>query len=415
MNLHEYQAKQVLIKAGVKLPPFAVMHLAEDWKKTFSEKLQGMRGDLVVKAQIHAGGRGKGKIFNRPQVDKAELVRQGGVQLVQEKDAKNTEFSANLVETMLGNYLQTAQTGANVAKKINHVYIEQATRIEQEFYLSFFLDGNQPTVMYSMEGGVNIEEVAQTAPEKIHFAVMDLHTGLHPFQCREILVAFGLVAQHRENIALLNKLSLVFLKNDCSLLEINPLVLENETGRIIPLDCKLSLDSNASYRHADLLAMRDIEEEEHLEVQASEYNLNYVKLDGSVGCMVNGAGLAMATMDFVKPLGGQPANFLDIGGGANIQTVANGFRILNQDTNVRIIFINIFGGIVQCDRVANGILSAMQTIEPKSPLLVRLQGTHAEEAREIFAQRKQEIPVECQVVEDLRQAANILQDFFKKH
>ncbi len=402
MNLHEYQAKELLQKKGLEFPWSFVAHSQniDQWAR----ELEATSGKLVIKAQVHAGGRGKGNIYDHVDPQQGKVILRGGVQLVD--DANEAQ---KIIKTMLGNYISTAQTG-KWAKQINAIYVEKATEIAEEYYLSFFLDNGQPIVMYSVEGGINIEEVAERQPDKINRSAMDIHGGLYDFQCREILFTFGLKPD-KEKMDILKILSQAFLDYDSSMLEINPLVLA-KNGKILPLDCKFSLDSNAGYRQPQIISMRDKSEEDPLEVRASEYNLNYVKLEGTVGCMVNGAGLAMATMDFVKSLGGEPANFLDVGGGADVNTVANAFRILNEDQNVKIIFINIFGGIVQCDRVANGIMSAMKSIQLKHPLLVRLQGTNATLAREIFQQRREEIPVQFQIVEDLPEAGDFLQDFF---
>jgi len=330
-----------------------------------------------VKAQIHAGGRGKGKIMGSEQ---------RGVAV-----GKNLEEIDTIVKNILGHTLVTLQTGA-AGKKVNKVLIAQDVYYKgpnptKEFYLSILLDRakGRNVVMYSTEGGVNIEDVAHSTPEKIFKEWVHPSGGLLPFQARKIAFNLGLSGEAFKNcVKFVTNLYKAYIGLDCSMLEINPL-FKTSDDKIIAVDCKMNLDENALMRHADLAAMRDITEEDPTEVEAGQYNLNFVKLDGNVGCMVNGAGLAMATMDMIKLSGGEPANFLDVGGTANAQTVEAGFRIILRDPNVKAILINIFGGIVRCDRVAAGVIEAYNKLgNINIPIIVRLQGTNAEEAKKLI-------------------------------
>ncbi len=362
MKIHEYQAKEILRQYNVPVPGGTVAQTPEE-AESIAQKMES--GISVVKAQIHAGGRGKG----------------GGVKL-----AKSLQEVKEHAEAILGMKLVTHQTGPE-GKEVLKVLIEEGLPIKQELYLGIVVDRahEQLVVMASQEGGVEIEEVAARSPEKILKAYVDRAVGFQPFQARHL--AFGMGLQGKEAIACANfmvKLFNAFVASDASLAEINPLVV-TEDGRVIALDAKINLDDNALYRHQDFLELRDLSEEEPLEIEASKHNLNYIKLDGEVGCMVNGAGLAMATMDLVKLAGSSPANFLDVGGAASVERVAAAFRILMSDENVKTVLVNIFGGIVRCDRVAGGIIEAMKQVEVNVPVIVRLQGTNAEQARSMLS------------------------------
>ena len=371
MNVHEFQGKSLLKAYNVDIQegfvaetPAQAITIAKQMQEKFGS------GFFVVKAQIHAGGRGKG----------------GGVKL-----AKSVEDVGNLARQMLGMQLVTPQTGPE-GKKVNKVLIAQDVYYKgesehEEFYISLLLNrGNgRYIVVYSPEGGMSIEEVAEKSPELIFTEEIDPRSGLLPFQTRNIAFKLGLSGDAFKNMQkFLAGIYETFLGCDAQLLEINP-VLKTSDNRILAVDCKLVLDDNALFRHPDLMAMRDLNEEDPVDVEAGKHNLNFVKLDGNVGCMVNGAGLAMATMDIIKLSGGSPANFLDVGGGANPKTVEAGFRIILKDPAVKAILINIFGGIVRCDRVANGVVEAYKSIgKIKVPVIVRLQGTNAEEAKKII-------------------------------
>jgi succinyl-CoA synthetase beta subunit len=371
MNVHEFQGKSLLKAYNVDIqegfvaetPEQAVM-VAEQLREKFGSEY------FVIKAQIHAGGRGKG----------------GGVKL-----AKSIEEVGKIAGQILGMQLVTPQTGPE-GKKVNKVLVAQDVYYKGEsetgeFYISILLNRNSGRFifMYSPEGGMSIEEVAEKSPELIYTEEIYPGAGLQPFQTRNIAFNLGLSGVAFKNMQkFLDGIYETFISCDAQLLEINP-VLKTSDNRILAVDCKLVLDDNALFRHPDLAAMRDVNEEDPVEVEAGKHNLNFVKLDGNVGCMVNGAGLAMATMDIIKLSGGAPANFLDVGGGANAKTVEAGFRIILKDPAVKAILINIFGGIVRCDRVANGVVEAYKSIgEIKVPVIVRLQGTNAEEAKKII-------------------------------
>ena len=378
MKLHEYQAKELLRKYNVAVPDGEVISKPSEAEPAYKK----LNSELVaLKCQIHAGGRGKGTLYDAPDPKQAKKVLQGGVHL-----AKNVADVQKFAEAMLGSYLHTIQTGST-AKQVSNVYLEAGTEIKKEFYLSILLDRSiqKPIFMLSTEGGMDIEEVAAKTPEKIFKLAVDPSLGLQPWQIRKLLFSLGLTKAHlKQGATFLNALWQCYMQEDASMLEVNPLVL-TQSEELIALDCKLDLDDNALFRHPASIEWQDKAEEDPLELQATAYNLNYIRLDGSVGCMVNGAGLAMATMDIVKLAGAEPANFLDVGGGANVDTVANGFQIILSDSNVKGIFVNIFGGIVQCDRVANGIVEATKKVNVPVPLVVRLQGTNAPKAREILA------------------------------
>lgn len=378
MNIHEYQAKEVLKKYGVAIQEG---YVAETPEQAYDAalKVKELSGSdwCVVKAQIHAGGRGKGKI---------EGTEHRGVQV-----AKNAELARDIAKNLLGGNLITIQTGAK-GKMVNKVLVAQdvfypGASEPKEYYMSVLLDRGTKTnvIIYTTEGGMDIEQVAEEHPEKIFKEWVDSKVGFQPFQARKIAFNLGLSGKaFKEMVSFVTALYRAYEETDSAMFEINP-VLKTSDDRIIAVDAKVNLDDNGLYRHADLVALRDLAEEDPTEVEAGKFNLNFVKLDGNVGCMVNGAGLAMATMDIIKLSGGEPANFLDVGGTANAETVEAGFRIIMSDPNVKAILINIFGGIVRCDRVANGVVEAYRKIgDIKIPIIVRLQGTNAEEAKKII-------------------------------
>ncbi|MFZ1729764.1 MAG: ADP-forming succinate--CoA ligase subunit beta [Bacteroidota bacterium] len=374
MKIHEFQGKAILRKFNVPTPQGGVATSPEQAIK-IAEKLGGKV--WVVKSQIHAGGRGKGQILD-PATRK--LVLDGGV-----KVAKSLKEVEKYTKLMLKNLLVTIQTG-DEGKIVNRVLIEQGVNIDKEFYAGMLLDRAQSrnVMMVSTEGGMEIEKVAAETPEKILKVTIDPTIGFQPFQARELAFGLGLTGVAFKNcVKFLMVLAHAYEAVDSSMFEINPLVLTKE-GEMLALDAKVTLDDNGLFRHPDFIALRDTSEEDPLEVKASKFNLNYIKLDGNVGCMVNGAGLAMATMDIIKLAGGEPANFLDVGGGASAETTEQGFRIILSDPNVKAILINIFGGIVRCDRIANGVVQAARKINIKVPIVVRLAGTNAEEAAEIL-------------------------------
>ncbi len=378
MNLHEYQAKELLKKFNVPVQEGIAVESVMAAEEAYRQiKTQSGNSFAVIKAQIHAGGRGKGKIVG---------TEQRGVAI-----AKGIEDVTSIAKNILGHTLVTIQTG-DAGKKVNKILVAQDVYYPgpnpvKEFYLSILLDRSkgQNVIMYSTEGGMDIEEVAHKTPEKIYKEWVFPGGGLQPFQARKIAFNLGLGGEAFKNcVKFVTNLYNAYVGLDCSMLEINPL-FKTSDEKIIAVDCKMNLDENALMRHPDLAAMRDISEEDPTEVEAGQYNLNFVKLDGNVGCMVNGAGLAMATMDMIKLSGGEPANFLDVGGSANAQTVEAGFRIILKDPKVKAILINIFGGIVRCDRVAQGVIDAYNTIgQINIPIIVRLQGTNAEEAKKLI-------------------------------
>src|SRR6476620_1515510 len=378
MNLHEYQAKELLKKYNVPVQEGIAIDNVMAAEEAYRQiKSQTQNNFAVVKAQIHAGGRGKGKI---------QGTEQRGVAV-----GKSLEEIATIAGNILGGTLVTIQTG-EAGKRVNKVLVAQdvyypGPNPTKEFYLSILLDRAkaQNVVMYSTEGGMNIEDVAHDTPEKIFKEWVHPSGGLLPFQARKIAFNFGLKGEAFKNcVKFVTNLYNAYVGLDCAMLEINPL-FKTSDEKIIAVDCKMNLDDNALMRHPDLAAMRDITEEDPTEVEAGQYNLNFVKLNGNVGCMVNGAGLAMATMDMIKLSGGEPANFLDVGGSANAQTVEAGFKIILKDANVKAILINIFGGIVRCDRVAQGVIDAYKNLgNIHIPIIVRLQGTNAEEAKKLI-------------------------------
>ena len=380
MNIHEYQAKEILKSYGVKIQEGIVASTPEE-AHAAAEKLNKETGTswFVIKAQIHAGGRGKGKV---------QETGSNGVVL-----AKSLAEVSEKAGKILGGTLVTHQTGPE-GKKVSKILIAQDVYYPgesepKEYYLSVLLDRAKGcnVIMASTEGGMDIEEVAANTPEKIIKEWIDPKVGLQGFQARKVAFALGLEGTaHKEMVKFITALYNAYDNIDGALFEINP-VLKTSDNKILAVDAKVGLDDNALYRHPDLAALRDKNEEDPLEIEAGEAGLNYVKLDGNVGCMVNGAGLAMATMDIIKLSGGEPANFLDVGGGANAQTVEAGFRIILKDPNVKAILINVFGGIVRCDRVAKGVVEAYKNIgEINIPIIVRLQGTNAEEGAQIIEQ-----------------------------
>ncbi len=378
MNIHEYQAKEILKKYGVAVQEGFVAESAAQALEA-AQKVKSQFGSdwCVVKAQIHAGGRGKGKIKG---------TEHRGVQV-----AKSAEQASEIAGNLLGGTLVTIQTGA-AGKVVSKVLVAQdvfypGASQPKEYYMSVLLDRQtkQNVIIYTTEGGMDIEEVAEQHPEKIHREWINPATGFQPFQARKIAFNLGLEGKaFKEMVAFVTALYRAYDETDSAMFEINP-VLKTSDDRIIAVDAKVNLDDNSLYRHPDFAALRDLAEEDPTEVEAGKFNLNYVKLDGNVGCMVNGAGLAMATMDIIKLSGGEPANFLDVGGTANAETVEAGFRIILSDPNVKAILINIFGGIVRCDRVASGVVEAYKKLgNIDIPIIVRLQGTNAEEAKRII-------------------------------
>ncbi len=366
MNIHEYQAKQILGKFGVAVPKGKIAFTPDEAEEVSKEFLgEGKGGVCVVKAQIHAGGRGKA----------------GGVKL-----AKSREDVRKFATDLLGKILVTHQTGP-AGKEVKKILIEEGCQIDRELYLGMVVDRatHKVAIMASSEGGVEIEEVAARSPEKILKEFIDPAVGLIPFQARKLAFALGIdKSLVNKAVKFMTGLYNAFTSCDCSMAEINPLVI-TKGGDIIALDAKISFDDNALFRHKDIEGMRDLDEEDPKEVEASRYSLNYVSLDGSIGCMVNGAGLAMATMDMIKLSGGAPANFLDVGGGANKEQVTAAFKIIMSDPNVKAVLVNIFGGIMRCDIIAEGIIAAAKDVGIKVPLVVRLQGTNVEQGRKLLA------------------------------
>ena len=371
MNIHEYQAKRLLKEYGAPVSEGRAVFKANEAEAAAKE----LPGPLyVVKAQIHAGGRGKGKF------KEASAGEAGGVRL-----AKSPEEAAEFAKQMLGATLVTKQTG-DAGKAVGRIYIENGSDIETELYLSALVDRGAGRVAFiaSTEGGMNIEEVAEETPEKIHTVRIDPATGCMPHHARRIAQALGLKgATAKQCGKLIPTLYKAFTEKDMSLLEINPLIV-TKGGDLLVLDAKVGFDSNALFRHQNILEMRDESEEDPMEVKASEFDLSYVKLDGNIGCMVNGAGLAMATMDIIKHYGAEPANFLDVGGGATKEKVTEAFKIITTDPGVKGILVNIFGGIMRCDVIAEGIVAAVKEVGLEDPLVVRLEGTNVDEGKKIL-------------------------------
>lgn len=376
MNIHEYQAKQLLTQYGVAIPPTEVCDTAEAAKQVAAKFLASGADLIAVKSQIHAGGRGKGTF---------KSGFQGGVKLCRTADDVYEKAKA-----MLGNVLVTKQTGPE-GRPVSKLIIAVAPAIEKELYLAVLLDrvSSRPVVMASTEGGVDIEEVAEKTPEKITKETIDPAVGMMPYQARKVAAALGLKGDLiGQGAKLLLGVYKTWWESDASLVEINPLcIVRTAEGKqaLMAVDAKCSVDDNALYRHANIQAMRDLAEEAPLEIEASKFNLNYIKLDGSVACLVNGAGLAMATMDIIQHYGGRPANFLDVGGGASQEQVAAAFKIILQDPNVKGILVNIFGGIMDCNVIATGIVAAVKETGLKLPLVVRLEGNNVEAGRKTLA------------------------------
>jgi succinyl-CoA synthetase beta subunit len=382
MKLHEYQAKDILRDFDVPVPGGVVVETVEEAVAAAERLEEEGAGLFVVKAQIHAGGRGKG----------------GGVQL-----AESVEEVREHADDILGMNLVTHQTG-DEGQMVRKILITEGVDIEQEYYLGVTLDREKSmnVIMVSTEGGVDIETVAEEAPEKIQKVWIDPSLGLQPFHARQLAFAMNLEGEaFKQAVNTITGLYEAFEETDCTLAEINPLV-RTPQGQIAAVDAKINLDDSALARHPDLEEMRDLHEEDPTEVEASKHGLSYIKLDGNVGCMVNGAGLAMATMDVIKLAGGEPANFLDVGGSADAETVEAGFEIILKDPNVEAILVNIFGGIVRCDRVARGVIEAAKSVDIDIPLIVRLQGTNAEEGKQLLDDS--EVTVESAVL--LKEAAD---------
>jgi succinyl-CoA synthetase beta subunit len=386
MKIHEYQAKEILKKYGVAVPKGKVAFSVEEAVAAAKE----LKGKVwVVKAQIHAGGRGKA----------------GGV-----KVAKGLREVRKYAKEILGKTLVTHQTGPE-GKEVRRLLIEQGINIDRELYVGIVLDRAQSknVFMASTEGGVEIEKVAAESPEKILKVTIDPSVGMQAYQARQIAFGLGLSgAQFKNGVKFFMALYNAFEATDASIAEINPLVVTKE-GDVMALDAKMNFDDNSLYRHPDIVEYRDLSEEDPLETEASKFNLNYIKLDGNVGCMVNGAGLAMATMDIIKLAGGDPANFLDVGGTANKETVANGFKIILSEPNVKAILINIFGGIVRCDRVAQGVIDAVKEINVEIPIVVRLDGTNAKEGADLLKQSGLKFSVATNLAEAAQKVTEVLE------
>lgn len=376
MKIHEYQGKQLFAKAGIPVPPGIVARTPDEAAAAFTQ----LGGKIaVVKSQIHAGGRGKGTFKEHPQ--------QRGVVLV-----RSAEEAKENAARILGNTLVTIQTGEE-GKKVNTVYVEGGLNIARELYLGIVVDreAGGPVLIMSTEGGVEIEHVAEHHPEKILKEKFDGLNGLHAFQARKLAFKLGFEGPAlRAAEKFLPQICKFFIDNDCSMTEINPLVITKE-GELVALDAKITFDDNALFRHPSFRELRDLTEEEPMEVRASETGLSYVKLEGNIGCLVNGAGLAMSTMDLIKLHGGQPANFLDVGGGANVDQVTEAFKIILADSNVKAVLVNIFGGIMQCDTIVTALLSAYEKVGFNVPLVVRLEGTNVELARKMLAESGRDI------------------------
>jgi succinyl-CoA synthetase beta subunit len=361
MKIHEYQGKTILAKFGVPVPRGEVVFTPAE-AEAAAKNLGG--GTVVVKAQIHAGGRGKG----------------GGVKVV-----KNPEAAADAAKALLGMTLVTYQTGPE-GRVVGRVLVEEGLAIERELYLGIVIDRatKQPVLMVSPDGGVEIEKVAAETPDRIFKAFIDPGVGLQAFQARQLAFDLGLSGpQIGLAVKLMTGVYNAFVATDASMVEINPLIVTGD-GQLLALDAKVAFDDNALYRHADLKELRDLSEEDPLEIDASKFSLNYIKLDGTIGCMVNGAGLAMATMDIIKLAGGEPANFLDVGGGANAEQIRNAFRILTSDSAVKAVFINIFGGILRCDILAQGVIAAVTELGVNIPIVIRMEGTNVELGKQML-------------------------------
>jgi succinyl-CoA synthetase beta subunit len=363
MKIHEYQAKAILARHGVPVPRGEVAFSAQD-VSDISRRMGS--GVVVVKAQIHAGGRGKA----------------GGVKVV-----KSADDAEAVAKDLLGRTLVTYQTGPE-GQKVSRLLVEEGLAIDRELYLGLVVDRSTQRIvlMVSKEGGVEIEQVAAKTPEKIHKVFINPAVGLQPFQAQQMAFAVGLTGESvKKGVKMMLALYQTFIATDASILEINPLIV-TKSGDLLALDAKINFDDNALFRHADIRDLRDLSEEDPLEVEASKFSLNYIRLDGNIGCMVNGAGLAMATMDIIKLSGGMPANFLDVGGGANAEQIRNAFKILMSDKNVKAVFINIFGGILRCDVLAAGVIAAVRELGVPVPIVIRMKGTNVEEGKRMLAE-----------------------------
>ncbi len=369
MNIHEYQAKELLKEYGVAVPEGSVARTTSDFETALATLNPSK--EIVVKSQIHAGGRGKGVFTDGFK---------GGVKVVESK-----AMAKEMAEKMLGNTLVTHQTGP-AGRKVHAIYFTEANNIKKEYYLAVLLDRetSKHVIIASTEGGVDIEAVAEKTPEKIIRVYVEPDIGIQPFQAR--LIAFGLKfqgEQFKQTVKLVTNLYRLFLEKDASMVEINPLI-ETPEGQILALDAKVNFDDNALFRHPEIEALRDLNEEDPKEIEASEHHLNYIALDGNIACLVNGAGLAMGTMDIIKYYGGNPANFLDVGGGATSEQVTAAFKIILSDINVKGILVNIFGGIMKCDTIAKGIINAARNVQLNIPLVVRLEGTNVQAGKKLL-------------------------------
>ena len=369
MDIHEYQAKELFSEFDIPVLPGYPAQTGAEFDLIVKKFDEGQ--EIVVKAQIHAGGRGKGTFTDGFK---------GGVKVVESR-----EEAIKMAQKMLGNILVTVQTGPN-GREVKTVYFAEATDIKKEYYLAILLDRttSQPVIIASTEGGMDIEKVAEETPDKIIRVHIDPTVGIKPYQARRIAFALGFEGdQFKQMLKLVSNLYRLFMEKDCSMVEINPLITTPE-GKIIALDAKVNFDENALFRHPNVVSLRDLNEEDPKEIEASKYELNYIALDGNIACLVNGAGLAMATMDIIKYFGGNPANFLDVGGSANEEQVTHAFKIILSDPNVKGILVNIFGGIMKCDVIAKGIIAAAKNVELKVPLVVRLEGTNVEEGKKLL-------------------------------
>ncbi len=394
MKIHEYQAKQLLKDAGVPVPKGMVARTPDEAAQAF----RMLGGELaVVKAQIHAGGRGKGRFREHPEQPGVVLVR---------SELEAREHAARI----LGNTLVTVQTGPQ-GKKVETLLVEQGLQIVRELYLGVVVDreSRRPVVIMSSEGGMEIEEVARTHPERIHKEAFSVGYGLQAYQVRKLVQRLGLpIELLRPAVDFLRRFTAFFVDNDCSLAEVNPLV-QTSDNRLLALDAKVSFDDNALFRHPKFEELRDLSEEDPTEVRAKQAGLSYVKLEGNIGCLVNGAGLAMATMDLIKLHGGEPANFLDVGGGANVEQVTEAFRIILADPHVKAILVNIFGGIMKCDTIVQALLTAYDQVGIHVPLVVRLEGTNVDIARKMLAESGRDIIVATDLTDAARKAVAALQ------
>jgi succinyl-CoA synthetase beta subunit len=382
LKIHEYQAKELMKARGIAVPEGRLATSVEEAVQAVRPLVESTGNKVVVvKSQIHAGGRGKGRFKEYPDVAGVNVVLdglEGGLKATEEKVRE-------LAKKMLGSTLVTIQTGEE-GKQVNRLYIEQGIDIARELYLSIVLDRAQGRniLMASTEGGMDIEEVAEHTPEKILRVTVDPAVGLTDFQAREIAFGLGLEGDALKNgVRFMKALARTAEELDTDMIEINPLVV-TKNGRVMALDGKMSFDANALFRHPNIVDMRDLTEEDSAEIEASKYGLSFIKLDGTIGCLVNGAGLAMSTMDIIKHVGGEPANFLDVGGGATTENVTAAFKIITRDPNVKGIFVNIFGGIMKCDTIANGVIAAVKEVGLEVPLVVRLEGTNVELGKKII-------------------------------